>query len=73
MMGLNSSCPQYLTLFIVVVNQVNTSVYVTGLPLDVTMEEVVTTFTKYGVIKDDEHKQPRVKLYRCVAGCSAGA
>uniref|UniRef100_A0A7S0RM91 RRM domain-containing protein n=1 Tax=Chlamydomonas leiostraca TaxID=1034604 RepID=A0A7S0RM91_9CHLO len=42
----------------------NTSVYVTGLPLDVTVEEVVTVFSKYGLIKEDEQRQPRIKLYR---------
>uniref|UniRef100_A0A7N0RAY8 RRM domain-containing protein n=1 Tax=Kalanchoe fedtschenkoi TaxID=63787 RepID=A0A7N0RAY8_KALFE len=44
--------------------KVNTHVYVTGLPDDVTVDEVVEVFTKCGIIKEDpETKQPRVKLY----------
>lgn len=44
--------------------KVNTHVYVTGLPEDVTIDEVVETFSKYGIIKEDpETKKPRVKLY----------
>ncbi|KMT14698.1 hypothetical protein BVRB_4g074650 [Beta vulgaris subsp. vulgaris] len=43
---------------------VNTHVYVTGLPDDVTIEEVVEVFSKCGIIKEDpESKRPRVKLY----------
>ncbi|XP_021843433.1 splicing factor U2AF-associated protein 2 isoform X1 [Spinacia oleracea] len=42
----------------------NTHVYVTGLPDDVTIEEVVEVFSKCGIIKEDpESKKPRVKLY----------
>ncbi|GFP95776.1 hiv tat-specific factor 1 homolog, partial [Phtheirospermum japonicum] len=44
--------------------KVNTHVYVTGLPDDVTTEEVVEVFTKCGIIKEDpETKKPRVKIY----------
>ncbi|KAL3653983.1 hypothetical protein CASFOL_003664 [Castilleja foliolosa] len=44
--------------------KVNTHVYVTGLPEDVTTEEVVEVFTKCGIIKEDpETKRPRVKIY----------
>ncbi|KAG9452887.1 hypothetical protein H6P81_005791 [Aristolochia fimbriata] len=44
--------------------KVNTHVYVTGLPDDVTTEEVVEVFSKCGVIKEDpETKKPRVKIY----------
>ncbi|CAO2837473.1 unnamed protein product [Amaranthus hypochondriacus] len=42
----------------------NTHVYVTGLPDDITVEEVVEVFSKCGIIKEDpESKRPRVKLY----------
>lgn len=51
--------------------QINTNVYVTGLPLDVTLVEVAETFGKCGVIKVDEKGQPRIKLYRCVEGARA--
>ncbi|XP_059438046.1 splicing factor U2AF-associated protein 2 [Corylus avellana] len=44
--------------------KVNTHVYVTGLPDDVTIDEVVEAFSKCGIIKEDpETKRPRVKLY----------
>ncbi|PON55390.1 Splicing factor-like protein [Parasponia andersonii] len=44
--------------------KVNTHVYVTGLPDDVTVDEVVEVFSKCGIIKEDpETKKPRVKLY----------
>ncbi|KAL9402269.1 hypothetical protein Peur_006118 [Populus x canadensis] len=44
--------------------KVNTHVYVTGLPDDVTAEEVVEVFSKCGIIKEDpETKKPRVKIY----------
>lgn len=44
--------------------KVNTHVYVTGLPEDVTADEVVEVFSKCGIIKEDpETKKPRVKLY----------
>ncbi|KAJ4836478.1 hypothetical protein Tsubulata_043928 [Turnera subulata] len=44
--------------------KINTHVYVTGLPEDVTAEELVTVFSKCGIIKEDpETKKPRVKIY----------
>lgn len=44
--------------------KVNTHVYVNGLPDDVTFDEVVEVFSKYGIIKEDpETKKPRVKIY----------
>ncbi|CAD6268872.1 unnamed protein product [Miscanthus lutarioriparius] len=44
--------------------KVNTHVYVTGLPDDVTVEEIVEVFSKCGIIKEDpETKKPRVKIY----------
>ncbi|XP_008800767.2 splicing factor U2AF-associated protein 2 isoform X2 [Phoenix dactylifera] len=44
--------------------KVNTHVYVTGLPDDVTVDEVVEVFSKCGIIKQDtETKKPRVKIY----------
>jgi HIV Tat-specific factor 1 len=43
----------------------NTSVYVTGLPRDVTVEEVSSVFSKFGLIKEDVHtRAPRIKLYK---------
>ncbi|KAK4263447.1 hypothetical protein QN277_028850 [Acacia crassicarpa] len=44
--------------------KVNTNVYVTGLPEDVSTDEVVEVFSKCGIIKEDhETKKPRVKIY----------
>ncbi|KAM0940088.1 putative RNA recognition motif domain, nucleotide-binding alpha-beta plait domain superfamily [Dioscorea sansibarensis] len=44
--------------------KINTHVYVSGLPDDVTSEEVVEVFSKCGIIKEDpETKKPRVKIY----------
>ncbi|XP_078447084.1 RNA binding (RRM/RBD/RNP motifs) family protein [Wolffia australiana] len=44
--------------------KVNTHVYVTGLPEDVTADEMVEVFSKCGIIKEDpETKKPRVKIY----------
>ncbi|KAM1251326.1 hypothetical protein ACFX2I_033708 [Malus domestica] len=44
--------------------KINTHVYATGLPDDVTVDEVVEVFSKCGIIKEDpETKKPRVKLY----------
>ncbi|KAI3990169.1 hypothetical protein MKX01_029147 [Papaver californicum] len=44
--------------------KVNTHVCVTGLPDDVTAEEVVEVFSRCGVIKEDpETRKPRVKIY----------
>ncbi|CAH9123116.1 unnamed protein product [Cuscuta epithymum] len=44
--------------------KVNTHVYVTGLPEDVTLEEIVEVFSKCGIIKEDaDTKKHRVKIY----------
>ncbi|ESQ41612.1 hypothetical protein EUTSA_v10013396mg [Eutrema salsugineum] len=43
--------------------KVNPHIYVTGLPTDVTLEEVVEVFSKCGIIKEDETGKPRIKLY----------
>mmetsp|Transcript_27863 Transcript_27863/g.33840 ORF Transcript_27863/g.33840 Transcript_27863/m.33840 type:complete len:470 (+) Transcript_27863:235-1644(+) len=42
----------------------NTSVYITGLPLDVAEHEVHEEFSKCGIIKDDHEGKPRIKLYK---------
>eukprot|EP00252_Welwitschia_mirabilis_P007474 TRINITY_DN18864_c0_g1_i1.p1 TRINITY_DN18864_c0_g1~~TRINITY_DN18864_c0_g1_i1.p1 ORF type:complete len:520 (-),score=142.31 TRINITY_DN18864_c0_g1_i1:396-1955(-) len=44
--------------------KVNTHVYVTGLPEDVTVEEIAETFSKCGIIKEDpDTKKLRIKIY----------
>jgi len=42
-----------------------TSVYITGLPFDTTLEEMKEVFSKYGIISEDINTgQPRIKLYK---------
>ncbi|KAI8333267.1 hypothetical protein EDC96DRAFT_20206 [Choanephora cucurbitarum] len=42
-----------------------TSVYVTGIPFDTTVEELKTVFSKCGVIMEDlETGEPKIKIYR---------
>ncbi|KAL4401393.1 U2-type spliceosomal complex [Malassezia pachydermatis] len=41
----------------------NTSVYVTGLPLDAGLHEIAEVFARYGVLLEDDDGRPRVKLY----------
>ncbi|XP_010549896.1 PREDICTED: splicing factor U2AF-associated protein 2 [Tarenaya hassleriana] len=44
--------------------KVNPHIYVTGLPDDVTLEEVAEVFSKCGIIKEDpDIGKPRIKLY----------
>lgn len=44
--------------------KINTHVYITGLPEDVTVDEIVEVFSKCGIIKEDPVTQnPRVKIY----------
>lgn len=45
----------------------NKAIYITGLPKDVTVEELDSTFSKYGIIAEDfssEEGTKRVKLYK---------
>lgn len=44
--------------------QHNTSIYVHGLPLDITMEELTELFTKCGLLARDEKGKDKIKLYR---------
>jgi RNA recognition motif-containing protein len=48
------------------------NVYVTGLPFDVTMEEMEETFKKGGIIKQDDNGQPKIKLYKDASGVQKG-
>lgn len=41
----------------------NTSVYISGLPLDISMDELVELVEKYGVIARDDKNKNKIKLY----------
>lgn len=56
-----------------VVKNTNTSIYVTGIADDATVEEVAEVFQRCGIIREDDERQPRIKLYRCVAASDAWA
>ncbi|KAI8988932.1 hypothetical protein BDB01DRAFT_757675 [Pilobolus umbonatus] len=50
-----------------------TSVYVTGIPPDVTVDEMKSVFSKGGVIMEDlETGEPKIKIYRDEKGLSKG-
>lgn len=44
--------------------QVNTSVYVTGIPDDATEAELAAVFSKCGLLRENEDGTPKVRLYR---------
>ncbi|KAJ3757947.1 hypothetical protein EV360DRAFT_83549 [Lentinula raphanica] len=50
----------------------NTAVYVTGLPADTTMDELVQCFSKYGVLEEDDEGDPKVKMYAKDDGSFSG-
>ncbi|KAI8077857.1 uncharacterized protein BX664DRAFT_367317 [Halteromyces radiatus] len=53
--------------------KINTSVYVTGVPPDVTIDELKQVFSKCGVIMEDlETGEPKIKIYRDDHGISKG-
>ncbi|XP_020296202.1 HIV Tat-specific factor 1 homolog [Pseudomyrmex gracilis] len=42
----------------------NTAIYVSGLPLDITIDELTQLFTKCGLIARDEKGKDKIKLYK---------
>ncbi|KIY64154.1 hypothetical protein CYLTODRAFT_381276 [Cylindrobasidium torrendii FP15055 ss-10] len=50
----------------------NTSIYVTGLPLDTTDEELITAFSRFGVLEEDYDGEPKVKMYAKDDGTFSG-
>jgi HIV Tat-specific factor 1 len=50
----------------------NTAVYVTGLPLDAEVDELVERFSKCGVIEEDDDEEPKVKMYAKDDGSFSG-
>ncbi|RKP39909.1 hypothetical protein BJ085DRAFT_22709, partial [Dimargaris cristalligena] len=52
---------------------INRSIYVQGLPLDVTVAEIQETFGRFGIIMEDfETKLPKIKLYKKPDGTLKG-
>lgn len=50
----------------------NTAVYVTGLPCDADLEELVDRFSKCGVIEEDDQGEPKLKMYARDDGSFSG-
>ncbi|KAF9024814.1 hypothetical protein BDZ89DRAFT_1040878 [Hymenopellis radicata] len=50
----------------------NTAIYVTGLPLDTEFDEVVSCFSKFGVLEEDDDGEPKVKMYARDDGSFSG-
>ena len=50
----------------------NTAVYVTGLPSDTELDEIIERFSKCGVIEEDEEGEPKVKMYAKDDGTFSG-
>lgn len=50
----------------------NTAIYVTGLPLDTEFDEVVTCFSKFGVLEEADDGEPKVKMYARDDGSFSG-
>lgn len=50
----------------------NTAVYVTGLPPDTEADEIVTRFSKFGLIEEDDEGAPKIKLYARDDGTFSG-
>ncbi|KAG6917824.1 hypothetical protein DXG01_000884 [Tephrocybe rancida] len=50
----------------------NTAIYVTGLPADAEVEEIVERFSKCGVIEEDDEGDPKVKMYAKDDGTFSG-
>ncbi|PFH51475.1 hypothetical protein AMATHDRAFT_142285 [Amanita thiersii Skay4041] len=50
----------------------NTAVFVSGLPLDTELEELVERFSKCGVIEEDDEGEPKIKMYAKEDGSFSG-
>ena len=51
----------------------NTSVYVSGLPSDITDDDFKDLMLKFGLIMyDPHHRRLKLKLYKDAAGCGKG-
>lgn len=43
--------------------RVNSSLFISNLPLDATVDEVASVFSRYGIVSEDDEGNPRIKLY----------
>lgn len=50
----------------------NTAIYISGLPLDITIDELVEIVTKYGMLLRDDKNKPKLKLYMDADGQPKG-
>lgn len=50
----------------------NTAVYISGLPLDITLDELVEIVTKYGLLARDDKNKDKIKLYMDADGQPKG-
>jgi HIV Tat-specific factor 1 len=50
----------------------HSNVYVTGLPFDVTVDELKAVMKKGGIIKEEEDGTPKIKLYKDANGIPKG-
>jgi HIV Tat-specific factor 1 len=50
----------------------NTAVYVRGLPVDTTHDELIERFRKFGVLEEDDEGEPKVKMYAKDDGVFSG-
>jgi HIV Tat-specific factor 1 len=50
----------------------NTAVYVTNLPVDTEVDEIVERFGRFGVIEEDDQGEAKVKLYATEDGTFSG-
>lgn len=50
----------------------NTAIYISGLPVDITIDELVEIVTKYGMLLRDDKNKPKLKLYMDADGQPKG-
>jgi len=50
----------------------NTAVYVTNLPTDTELDEIAQTFSRYGVLEEDDEGEPKIKMYAKEDGSFSG-
>ena len=66
--GQSSSAPEWFDID----ESQNSSVYVSGLPLDITMDEFKELVSKCGIVMEDNDGEPKLKLYCDINGVLKG-